>query len=546
LRKQTKLVAVLSAAALLAIGASMTSFAATGWQEESGTWVYYYNDGYKVSNEWKKSGNNWFYLNDDGEMATETLVEDGDYTYYVDENGVMAANRWVQVANDDDNSDDAPANYWYYFQSSGKAYKAGDSTSFKTINGKKYAFDDEGKMLYGWVDGTSNRITDDEGWKESTTLYYCGTEDDGAQRVGWSQIHVINKDEDDEDQDYWFYFKANGKKLFAEDGDSITNKTINGRKYGFNSWGKMVSGWTEATAGEIPTASNYQNYSTSEDGSRRKGWFKAVPTDKINKEANQDDEEKWFYANNDGYLVVNQLKTINGKKYAFYDKDEMLSGLYALGVDDDNLIWGAEKIDSESKVKSYWAPKEEDAKAGIPLSDERATYVDENNIKLNVDVYYFGSSDDGSMKTGVQNVDVDGDTYAYFFGKSGNNKGKGFGSTTVGNYSDTVLGDGTVVKTFIYDKSAMYVQGRKIKADSDLKYEAFDAVGVKVSARSEGYKEEPLFLLNSSGSLMKNKKNVKDGNDMYYCTDGAGRVTYYGSEKCDSKDGVKHDKNNIH
>ena len=34
MRKQTKLVAVLSAAALLAIGASMTSFAATGWQEE--------------------------------------------------------------------------------------------------------------------------------------------------------------------------------------------------------------------------------------------------------------------------------------------------------------------------------------------------------------------------------------------------------------------------------------------------------------------------------------------------------------------------------
>ena len=71
-------------------------------------------------------------------------------------------------------------------------------------------------MLYGWVDGTSNRITDDEGWKESTTLYYCGTEDDGAQRVGWSQIHVIDKDEDDEDQDYWFYFKANGKKQKME------------------------------------------------------------------------------------------------------------------------------------------------------------------------------------------------------------------------------------------------------------------------------------------------------------------------------------------
>ena len=37
MRKQTKLVAVLSTAALLAIGASMTSFAATGWAEEDGT-----------------------------------------------------------------------------------------------------------------------------------------------------------------------------------------------------------------------------------------------------------------------------------------------------------------------------------------------------------------------------------------------------------------------------------------------------------------------------------------------------------------------------
>ena len=37
MRKQTKLVAVLSTAALLAIGASMTSFVAAGWAEEDGT-----------------------------------------------------------------------------------------------------------------------------------------------------------------------------------------------------------------------------------------------------------------------------------------------------------------------------------------------------------------------------------------------------------------------------------------------------------------------------------------------------------------------------
>ena len=49
MRKQTKLVAVLSTAALLAIGASMTSFAATGWAEEDGTWVYYNRDGERAN-----------------------------------------------------------------------------------------------------------------------------------------------------------------------------------------------------------------------------------------------------------------------------------------------------------------------------------------------------------------------------------------------------------------------------------------------------------------------------------------------------------------
>jgi hypothetical protein len=76
MKKQTKLVAVLSTAALLAIGASMTSFAATGWAEEDGTWVYYDRNGDKVTDKWAKSGNNWYYLDNNGEMAIDTLIED--------------------------------------------------------------------------------------------------------------------------------------------------------------------------------------------------------------------------------------------------------------------------------------------------------------------------------------------------------------------------------------------------------------------------------------------------------------------------------------
>ena len=87
MRKQTKVVAVASAAALLAIGGAMTSFAAQGWVEEDGTWYYYDKDGNRVENEWKKSGDNWFWLNGDegGAMATDMLVEwGGDGWNYTD------------------------------------------------------------------------------------------------------------------------------------------------------------------------------------------------------------------------------------------------------------------------------------------------------------------------------------------------------------------------------------------------------------------------------------------------------------------------------
>ena len=150
MRKQTKLVAVLSTAALLAIGASMTSFAATGWAEEDGTWVYYDRNGDKVTDKWAKSGNNWYYLDSNGEMAVDQLIEDGDNYYYVDVNGVMAANQWVAIDNEDAGQDDEPEHYWYYFQANGKALTNGNNSNIalKTVNGKKYAFDDEGDVMF--------------------------------------------------------------------------------------------------------------------------------------------------------------------------------------------------------------------------------------------------------------------------------------------------------------------------------------------------------------------------------------------------------------
>ena len=93
MKRQAKWFLIPCAAMALTLGSALVSFAATGWAEENGEWVYYNNDGSKATDVFKKSGNNWYWLDENGDMATDTLVEVDDEHYYVDENGV-----WVQGA----------------------------------------------------------------------------------------------------------------------------------------------------------------------------------------------------------------------------------------------------------------------------------------------------------------------------------------------------------------------------------------------------------------------------------------------------------------
>ena len=46
------------------------------------------------------------------------------------------------------------------------------------------------------------------------------------------------------------------------------------------------------------------------------------------------------------------------------------------------------------------------------------------------------------------------------------------------------------------------------------------------------YKDET-YLVSTAGKLMKNKKNIKDSDDVYYKTDGKGRIVGSGDEKLD-------------
>ena len=575
MKKQTKLVAVLSTAALLAIGASMTSFAATGWAEEDGTWVYYNRDGERATDSWKKSGNNWYYLDSDGEMAIDQLIEDGDNYYYVDINGVMASNQWVAIENEDAGEDDEPEHYWYYFQANGKALTNGDNdkVSLKTINGKKYAFDDEGKMLYGWVsEDNAERVddTDGDGFKEGT--YYFGGEDDGAMTVGWLQMDITydeatNDNEiapvfnDDEDQSRWFYFQSNGKKVQAKDGDLQKSKTINGKKYEFDQYGAMTAEWSldvEAAStngtrdGYSTSATNsvsakyaeqWRYFNSVEDGSRvSKGWFKVVAAEYLNYDKYNDDEDAWYYADGSGNLYAGEFKTIKGKKYAFRNDGRMVNGLkFIKGEGTGSLDVKADDDDNK--------PFDDEDRF-----DENALWYEANGY----DCYYFGDGDDGAMRTNKTNVEIDGENHNFYFEKSGGHKGAG----VTGEEDDKLYQSGMLLKAdsddkYIVVEKTSHYEGDKVKYTTYRKLddakEFMNADGVQVKDELDGkngndavnigngntkkaedlseaysitYKDKDAkgdkkeyILVNTSGKIVDGKGKNKDGSDYYYVTE---------------------------
>ena len=459
MRKQTKLVAVLSASALLAMGASLTAFAATGWTQEDGTWYYYDRDGERVTDEWRKSGDYWFYLGDDGEMVTDQLIEDDDDYYYVNADGAMISNAWVAIENEDAGEDDEPDQYWYYFQSNGKAYTGSDSsttTKFKTINGKKYAFDEEGRMLYGWVkDG--ERQTGDDDWTDAE--YYLGDENDGAMSVGWRLISITDEDWDenddtfDEDQDRWFYFKSNGKRYANTGSNDFVVKTINGKKYGFDENGRMVAEWNIATVngtqGEATYTKEWSYFSSPEDGARKtKGWFKVIPDEDLDADEYDDAAEHWYYADGSGNLYANEIKTINGRKYAFDSYGRMMDGLKLIQfAKDGNRVSTKEIVGSwgDDEHADYLFDTEDNLDQAI--ADIMAAGLDDEYSFM-----YFGDEDDGAVKTGKQKIDIDGDEVEFEFKKDGSKKGQGRNEV---DESDKVA----------------YAMGKRYKADSDNKYE---------------------------------------------------------------------------
>ena len=317
-----------------------------------------------------------------------------------------------------------------------------------------------------------------------TTLYTDGSSDEAY---------------DDYDE-MWFYFKpSTGKKVFNDE------TTIRGNKYLFDDKGVMMYDW-QSTASPSATPNKY--FSDETDGHlRKKTWIYAVPSEEIDEDDYNDDQYRWFYADATGKVYRDTLKTINGKKYLFNENGIMLSGLQVLTDD-----------------------KEPAGTAAIEDDNDEITPKSIKNAKTDM-IYYFSGDEegDGSMKTG-KNIKIeldDGETYTFGFEKSGK-----------------------AMDGFEDKNTKFYANGLLFEASDDYRYQAFEVSKAKdadgglidpadiettnmtVTGGTIEVKElgSTHRVVSNSGTIVKDKKYVKDADGNYYAVNADGEVMFVSSD----------------
>lgn len=334
MRNQMKLMAVLSAAAMMTVaapmigvsgGASIVYANENSWTQEDGKWHFYDTDGYMLTDTWKKVEDDWYYLDEDGEVALDTIVEE----YYVGKDGKRVLNQWVSIDNEEEfDSPEIPERYWYYFGKDGKSI----TSKWQSIEGKWHYFNEEGHMLTGKteVDGAT---------------YYLGGQDDGSMQYGWIQLEETS--DDPEMSHSWYYFDKNGKMI-----ENQVDKKIDNAYYSFED-GRLITGWyklpvqeTAETAAATPSdaaateteessIAGYQYYE-KEGGKRASGWMTIEGAEGISEE---DQSYNFYFKNGKPYYAEKgiELFTIDGKKYAFNTKGEMQTGLKVVNLADGGI-----------------------------------------------------------------------------------------------------------------------------------------------------------------------------------------------------------------
>ena len=364
MRKQTKIAAVVSAAALLALGASMTSFAASKgtWMMVDGEWYCYDKNGDAYENTFCSSNGKEYYVGEDGQLVRSAWVEyDGNY-YFVNSSGAKITNDWrLTTPYDDDSADEE----WYYFKSSGKA-QIGKGTNIK---GQTYLFDNEGRMQTGWVALTASTSSNAKeyleiGGEDSTAklsdytdVYFCGDEDDGhAKKNKWYKTwRPEDFDDEDEDNDeFWYWIDKNGKVYIPTEAASGSNAT--GYKYKLE----------DAALAQKKVSGSYESFE--------------ITKKKVN--------SKDYFFNNDGEMLSQFIEVVTPNT-----ADGLVTGMYYFGGDDDgSMKTGSQSVrdDNGDTYKFYFGTKNSTSEnKGVGITGNKSNKLYYKGLLLTADDYKY-------------------------------------------------------------------------------------------------------------------------------------------------------------
>ena len=465
MRKQTKIAAVVSAAALLALGASITSFAASKgtWMMVDDEWYCYDKNGDVYTNTFCSSNGKEYYVGDDGAIVTSSWVDyDGEY-YFVNSSGAKVTNDWRLTAPiDDENGDEQ----WFYFQSTGKR-----ANNKKILyKGHTYYFDADGKMLTGWVTADGTDVVNEENSIDTDKTFYC---DETGARVesGWIQTTEPATADDDADADeYWYYLKSSGKVAIGK------QNNVKGQTYIFgteaDNKGQMLTGWVGGNEDgdkkmhyvEIGDEDNSRALSTTKvayyapygddfDGHVKKNQWALTwkPTEYHDED---EDNDKWYYwLDKDGKVFVpeNGVYDALGYKYALGDAAlEIKNGGNAYQIT-------KKKINS----KDYFFNEEGEMLSKFIDVQEIYKNPKTNSYAMDLGFYYLGGGSDGCMKTGAQSIkDDNGDVYKFYFGtKDNSTTGEKKGAGITGNKNNKLYYEGHLVAAEDYKYQPVWVNG---------------------------------------------------------------------------------------
>ena len=491
MRKQTKIAAVVSAAALLALGASITSFAASKgtWMMVDDEWYCYDKNGDVYTNTFCSSNGKEYYVGDDGAIVTSSWVDyDGEY-YFVNSSGAKVTNDWRLTAPiDDENGDEQ----WFYFQSTGKR-----ANNKKILyKGHTYYFDADGKMLTGWVTADGTDVVNEENGINTDKTFYC---DETGARVesGWVYTTEPATADDDADADeYWYYLKSSGKVAIGK------QNNVKGQSYIFGTenenMGQMLTGWVggdedpatkKMSYVEIGDEDNSRALSTTDvayyapygdefDGHVKKNQWAYTwrPTEYYDED---EDNDKWYYwLDKDGKVYLPEYVDASGYKYALGDA--------ALEIKNGGKAYDITKKKINSK--DYFFNEEGEMLSKFIDVQEVYPNPKTSEYAMKKGFYYLGGGSDGCMKTGAQSIkDDNGDVYKFYFGTKDSSNGEIKGAGITGNKNNK-----------------LYFKGHLVAAE-DYKYQP-------VEITMDGY--DYLFVVNQNGSIQHSTVEYKEDGDI--------------------------------